>query len=85
MRHEIFNQILAKIEVIQTTIQQLPKILFELAFMISMVFFFLSLHYLKLDLISLLPTVSLFIASSFKIIPSINKIINCFFIYTIML
>jgi len=75
--HKIFNQILAKIEVIQTTIQQLPKILFELAFMVSIVFFFLSLHYLKLDLISLLPTVSLFIASSFKIIPSINKIINC--------
>ena len=75
--HKIFNQILAKIEVIQTTIQQLPKILFELAFMVSIVLFFLSLHYLKLDLISLLPTVSLFIASSFKIIPSINKIINC--------
>lgn len=75
--HKFFNQILAKIEVIQTTIQQLPKILFELAFMVSIAFFFLSLHYLKLDLISLLPTVSLFIASSFKIIPSINKIINC--------
>ena len=75
--HELNNNFLARIEIIQTTIQQLPKILFELVFMIIIVTFFFTLYILKIELVSILPITSLFIASSFKIIPSINKIINC--------
>jgi ABC-type multidrug transport system fused ATPase/permease subunit len=67
----------SKIETTQTTIQSVPKILFELIFIISVSLGFLFIYFFQLNIEQLLPQIVLFVACSFKILPSIQKLLNC--------
>lgn len=67
----------SKIETTQNTIQSVPKILFELIFIISVSLGFLFIYFFQLNIEQLLPQIVLFVACSFKILPSIQKLLNC--------
>jgi ATP-binding cassette, subfamily B, bacterial PglK len=59
-------------------LKKLPKIYFELIFLIfciSILFFFKKVNY---NFVEILPLITFYLAASFKILPSITKILNSF-------
>lgn len=69
-------RMLAKSNIIVNTLNQLPRLLLELVVIIIACFFiFYNFNNNLLD-VNLLPSVGLFLAASFKLIPSVSRILN---------
>jgi ATP-binding cassette, subfamily B, bacterial PglK len=76
--YERQNKIKAKYNSYHLTAGQLPRIYFELVAIISIVSFIIYLIYSGKDSDSLIITLTVFGAVSFKLLPSVNKIITNF-------
>tara|TARA_B100000989_G_C19531152_1_gene469983 strand:- start:4882 stop:6573 length:1692 start_codon:yes stop_codon:yes gene_type:complete len=59
-------------------LKKLPKIFFELIFLISIVSFLLFLKNINYNFIEILPLITFYLAVSFKVLPSVTKILNSF-------
>ncbi|MDA9139631.1 ABC transporter ATP-binding protein/permease, partial [Flavobacteriaceae bacterium] len=69
-----FNK--AKIAYSQTTLIQSPRFFLELVSVIGLILFIVSLIFQKANLNQLISTLGVFVAGSFRIIPSLNRIIS---------
>ena len=67
---------LAKANIIITTLNQIPRLILELFIIIIVCFFIFYNFNDKIMNANLLPSLGLFIAASFKLIPSLSRIIN---------
>ena len=62
----------------QGTLNDLPKIIIELIFIFTIVSIVLASLFLSLDLQKILPLLGLYVAASFKLMPSLSKILTSF-------
>ena len=69
-------KMLAKANIIITTLNQIPRLILELFIIIIVCFFIFYNFNDKIMNANLLPSLGLFIAASFKLIPSLSRIIN---------
>ena len=60
----------------QATFNDLPKIIVELIFIITLVSIVLVSLFISSDLLKILPLIGLYVAASFKLMPSISKILS---------
>ena len=70
------NFIKAKITYLQTTLIQSPRFFLELVSVIGLILFILSLIFQESNLNQLISTLGVFVAGSFRILPSLNRIIT---------
>ncbi|MDG2372172.1 MAG: ABC transporter ATP-binding protein [Flavobacteriaceae bacterium] len=70
------NFLKAKITYLQTTLIQSPRFFLELVSVIGLILFILSLIFQESDLNKLISTLGVFVAGSFRILPSLNRIIT---------
>tara|TARA_B110000046_G_scaffold183723_1_gene220503 strand:- start:1850 stop:3571 length:1722 start_codon:yes stop_codon:yes gene_type:complete len=70
------NFVKAKITYLQTTLIQSPRFFLELVSVIGLILFILSLIFQESNLNQLISTLGVFVAGSFRILPSLNRIIT---------
>ena len=76
-RFRVFFKERAKISVFEQLVSALPRVYFEFIALLILTLVIYSFVYIKNDTSEIIPILSLYAASMFRLIPSANKIIGC--------
>ncbi len=74
----IHNIKLAKIAIVHEVFKQMPRLIIELIALVVIVSLFFYLYTLQIEFTSLITTITLFGAAAFRILPSLNRILQAF-------
>jgi len=75
-KYKIYNVHLAKIAMKAHILQGIPRLLFELVGISFITFALLILYYSGRNLVEITQILSLYVAASFRILPSVNRIVS---------
>lgn len=75
-QYQIHNTQSAQVARLQATLQQLPRLWLELLAVTGLVLLVLSMVSQGLDMASIVPTLALFAAAAFRLMPSVNRVLS---------
>lgn len=77
-KFNIHNLKLAKIAIVHEVFKQMPRLLLELIALVVIISVFFYLYSLEIEFTSLITSIALFGAAAFRILPSLNRILQAF-------
>ena len=75
-QYQIHNAASAKVGVMQSTLQQFPRLFLELLTITGLVILVISMLSQHREISTIIPTLGLFAAAAFRLMPSVNRILN---------